>query len=1157
MGESYSVKATLSAKDSGFSSTLKNATSNLKSLANEVKSGIGFGVLTGIGQSCFSALSSGIQGLVGDISSMSVSWKNFASNMSILGKGSAEIDAVKQDLQEFAQQTVYSSSDMATTYAQLAAVGVKDTGSLVKAFGGLAAASENPQQAMKTLSQQATQMAAKPEVAWADFKLMLEQTPAGIAAVAKEMGMSTSQLVTAVQEGEVSTNKFFKAITKAGGAGTKFAEMATEFKTVGQAVDGLKDSIGFKLTPAFDALSAAGIDAVNGIASCFDKIDGEALASKIKGLVADVKKYWGALKESFAGVGTDVWDAVKEVGAALGWMGGEFGSTESVDGFKDTMKGVADLIKSVAGFVKDHAQEIATLIKWLPKIVIGIKGFQIARTVVPGVVSFAKGIGNIASKVGGGIAAKLFGFSRSQKEVGKTSVTSGKQMLAAAGGYALMGVAVLAIAAGFALLAFSAIALANAGGGAIGVMAGLVVVLVGLGIGMAALMKSLAPMSGQLVAVGVAFLAMGAAVMLISVGFMLMAQASIALAAAGWGAIGVMIGMVAAIALLAVGAALLGTALTAGAVGFVAFGAAVLLVGAGFLLLGVGALIAVTALQMFVTVLPLLTAVSLQGMFALVQLGIGLTVFGAGALLAGLACIVLAAGLALVGVAVLVLAAGVLVLSAALVVAAGSLALMGLVMPQINAHGMQCAATVAMLGLGLLALGVSAAVAAIAVIALGAGFLAASIGILLCAAGMAVLAAAVLTIGTFSAIAAASFSLMASVIPKATANALKNSIAMGVLAGGLIVIGAAALVAGAGFVVLGAGLLVTSAGIAAVALGVTLLGVAIIVLSAAAAVASGAIALLNLVLPTLAATGAQSAAGLAVLGAALIALGAGAIVAGAGTLVFGAAMIVAAAGTLVMLAAIAGVSASMKAIASDAKRAESSLKSMQSSVDAVQSGLSGLGSKAKSAMKKLTSAFDSTANDVKSAGKKVGDGFNKGMQGGLKQAPATAMMAIVLVNTAFMSGYGNAYAAGAYISQGFAAGMLSCLGTIQSAAARMAAAADKAIRAKAKIHSPSKVSAGLGAFWGEGFANGINSASKDVKDAAESIVFIPALAAPRFAMAYDGEMSSEYGYYRNSDYTIEVPLTVDGKEFARATATYTQEELDKRQLRDRRKQGKV
>ena len=37
---------------------------------------------------------------------------------------------------------IYSASDMATTYSQLAAVGTKNCTQLVKGFGGLAAAAE-------------------------------------------------------------------------------------------------------------------------------------------------------------------------------------------------------------------------------------------------------------------------------------------------------------------------------------------------------------------------------------------------------------------------------------------------------------------------------------------------------------------------------------------------------------------------------------------------------------------------------------------------------------------------------------------------------------------------------------------------------------------------------------------------------------------------------------------------------------------------------------------------------------------------------------------------------------------------------------------------------------------------------------------------------
>ena len=142
MAESYSVKATLSAQDKGFSSTLKNAISQTESLGSKIKSGFNFGILTGMGQKAFSAITSGVSGIISEVDSSNAAWKTFAGNMEIIGAGKDEINSVKKELQEFAQQTVYSASDMASTYAQLAAVGTKDTNKLVKSFGGLAAASD-------------------------------------------------------------------------------------------------------------------------------------------------------------------------------------------------------------------------------------------------------------------------------------------------------------------------------------------------------------------------------------------------------------------------------------------------------------------------------------------------------------------------------------------------------------------------------------------------------------------------------------------------------------------------------------------------------------------------------------------------------------------------------------------------------------------------------------------------------------------------------------------------------------------------------------------------------------------------------------------------------------------------------------------------------
>ena len=208
-------------------------------------------------------------------------------------------------------------------------------------------------------------------------------------------------------------------------------------------------------------------------------------------------------------------------------------------------------------------------------------------------------------------------------------------------------------------------------------------------------------------------------------------------------------------------------------------------------------------------------------------------------------------------------------------------------------------------------------------------------------------------------------------------------------------------------------------------------------------------------------------------------------------------------------------------------------------------------------MSKLVDAFDSTASKAESAGRKVGTAFTTGLQSGLAQAPAAAMTAVSQTNSTLQAGQSSAFNSGAFIGRGFANGMLSMLGIIQSAAAKMAAAADKAVRAKAKINSPSKVASKLGSWWGEGYERGILDNVKNVWDAAEKLVSIPSVATPDLALAYSGELSSDYEYSRRADYTIEVPLTLDGKEVARATASYTQDELDKRQQRNDRKHGKI
>ena len=264
---------------------VERAAEDIKGGTKKASIGIGDMVkaigLVKVASAAFGVVKNAVGGLMGDLESGSATWKTFTGNMENIGKSKDEIASVKKEMQDFATKTIYSASDMATTYVQLEAVGIKSADQLVKGFGGLAAAAENPTQAMKTLSQQATQMASKPQVAWEDFKLILEQTPAGVAAVAKTMGMSTSEMVTAVQDGKIATQDFFDAITKTGNSDA-FMNMATQYKTVGQAMDGLQETLITKLQPTYDKVSAVAIKGIEKIIEVIEKVDFDKIFNAIE-----------------------------------------------------------------------------------------------------------------------------------------------------------------------------------------------------------------------------------------------------------------------------------------------------------------------------------------------------------------------------------------------------------------------------------------------------------------------------------------------------------------------------------------------------------------------------------------------------------------------------------------------------------------------------------------------------------------------------------------------------------------------------------------------------------------------------------------------------------------------------------------------------------
>ena len=654
MAESFSVKAILSAQDRGFTSAFKSAMGTVSNLKSTLTSGIGFGIMAGIGQKAFGAVTSSIGGMVSELNSSSAAWKTFNGNMSMVGKGADEIASVKKELQEFAEDTIYSASDMASTYAQLSAVGIKSTNKLVKGFGGLAAAAENPKQAMKTLSQQATQMAAKPTVAWADFKLMIEQTPAGISAVAKEMGMTTTELVQNVQDGKIATEDFFDAIAKVG-TNDAFTKLATEYKTVDQAMDGLTETVSNKLAPSFDVLSGRAIKSLDGIINKIGDLDGDAIAGKLTGFLDKASGYWNVLKTEALEVKTAFGDAFSAIGEDLGKITGAFGSTESISSFAGVMDSASGALQTSAGFLEEHSEVIAKVIPQIPKLVVAYKGFKIAKSVAPFVGAFTSAITGLAGAGISAIAGKLFGISKGQREVGVSSKESVKSTMESAKAFMMLGAGVALISAGFFLLSQGAKAVADSGPLAVAVLVGMVAAIAGLLI----VAKMVAP---TLSSGAAGFVAFGAAVVLAAAGIAVLTMSAISLANAGPLAIAVMFGLIVAIGGLMIVAAAVAPVLTAGAVGLVAFGAAAVLVGAAVLLASAG-------LALVTSVLPIVAEYGLQASVAIGALGAAMTVFGAGTIVAGAGCTVLAVGLLAVGVAVLGVTVGVVAFGVAMTAA--------------------------------------------------------------------------------------------------------------------------------------------------------------------------------------------------------------------------------------------------------------------------------------------------------------------------------------------------------------------------------------------------------------------------------------------------------------------------------------------------------
>ena len=204
----------------------------------------------------------------------------------------------------------------------------------------------------------------------------------------------------------------------------------------------------------------------------------------------------------------------------------------------------------------------------------------------------------------------------------------------------------------------------------------------------------------------------------------------------------------------------------------------------------------------------------------------------------------------------------------------------------------------------------------------------------------------------------------------------------------------------------------------------------------------------------------------------------------------------------------------------------------------------------------IISAMSAAEARASTSGTAMGTKFTSGLKGSLSRSVSIARSSCNNIISAFNACQSKAQYCGQMIGQGLANGLRASEGAVRAAAASLAAAADAAIQAKAKIGSPSKVTKKDGMWTGKGYVLGLESMYSDVKRASEDLFYLPMMNTPK--MAFGGivsDLNAEYDYTSNAQLTVETPLYINDREFARATYRANQNEINRHSKFNERLRG--
>lgn len=387
-----------------------------KSSSGLGKFGAAAGAVGGLVSSGIGMAVDAIGDLTGDIIEASDSADKFKSTLNFAGLDTGTIDALTASTQTYADQTVYSISDIRNVTAQLAANGVQGFDKLAEAAGNLNAVAGGNAQTFSSVGMVLTQTAGAGKLTTENWNQLADAIPGASGKLQEAMlknGAYTGNFRDAMEKGEISAEEFNQAIMDLGMTDAA-KEAATSTSTIEGAMGNLEASVVGVGTTILDqfkgpltsgiSMLAQGISGLSGVFTGLVQTIGPILSQigttfqtafqPVVGMVQSqllpaLKPLMSALQNLGNAIMPIIMAAIQTIAPVLSTMVSNIGQTMSVIATAVTpvINNIAALIQAVLPAIQSAFQIWGTYIQGVINAV-----FPFIQTVVTSVMNVVNAI---------------------------------------------------------------------------------------------------------------------------------------------------------------------------------------------------------------------------------------------------------------------------------------------------------------------------------------------------------------------------------------------------------------------------------------------------------------------------------------------------------------------------------------------------------------------------------------------------------------------------------------------------------------------------------------------------------------------------------------------------------------------------------------------